>query len=256
MIRRDEIDGWVLITQHDHAGLACEIMGYWGNDSFSKPKPADEVLFAIREHDSGWMEWDALPKLNPPTGYPANFMEMESKDQSEIWARCYKAHAGEHPYASSLIALHFAKFNQKSIEKDPSDENARALKHDLKHFVADKLGIEIANSNPGEIPRDVKINLKLLQIGDIVSLTLCRGWKSIEITDVPLSYSAESATLKMESPDGLNYIIAPYPFGEPLLNFRIECRRLGCKTFSDNEEYREMLKRAEYETLDFTIRKV
>lgn len=256
MIRRDENEGWVLINQHDHAVLAADIMDYWGSAGFSRPEPGDEMLLAVREHDSGWMQWDALPRLNRDTGEPANFLEMEPKDQTEIWTRCYQAPGREHPYASSLIALHFARFNQKAIDKDPSDESAVTLKRAMKRFVAQNLGIDIKNGNLGEVPEEVKINLKLLQIGDIISLTLCHGWKSIVITDVPRSDSVKSTTLKMESPDGFNFVIAPYPFSEPLLNFSIKCRKLGSKIFPDDAEYRDKLSRAEYETLDFTIRKV
>ena len=251
MIRRDENNSWLLITQHDHAGLAGEIMEYWGNESFSGPEPRDEVLFAIRQHDSGWKEWDAFPKIEPGSGHPANFMEMDSADHSEIWERSFRGYGAEHSYAAALTALHFARFNQRTLDKDPSDKSALRLKEEIKQFIADKLGVELGV----DIPMDVKVNLKLLQIGDIMSLTLCHGWKSIEITEVPVDYSGNSTTLKMESPDGFNYTVSPYPFNLPQLKFSIVCRRLGRKVFSGDKEYRDMLSRAAREKLEFTISK-
>jgi Protein of unknown function (DUF3891) len=256
MIRREDKDNWVLITQDDHSRLAGEIMEYWGNERFSGPEPREEVLFAVREHDSGWKEWDAFPKVDPESGYPANFAEMDTKDQSEIWKRCFMANAQEHPYASSLTALHFAKFNQHNIDKYPLDKYSLLLKKEIRQFVADKLGIEFTDSPQAEIQADVKVNLKLLQIGDIVSLTLCHGWRSIEIADVPLDYTGNSIILKMEAPDGLNYTVTPYPFSKPQLNFSIACRRLGSKVFSDDKEYRDMLSRAVQEKLEFKISKL
>jgi len=255
MIRRDENSSWLLITQHDHAGLAGEIMECWGNESFSGPEPRDEVLFAIREHDSGWEEWDASPKIDPESGHPANFMEMGSAEHTEIWERSFRAPGSEHSYAATLIALHFAKFNQRTLDKDPSDKSALRLKEEIKQFIADKLGIELTDSLQAGVPADVKVNLKLLQIGDIMSLTLCHGWKSIEITEAPIDYSGNSATLKMESPDGFNYTVSHYPFNLLRLKFCIACRRLGRKVFSGDKEYRDMLSRAVREKLEFTISK-
>ncbi len=253
MIRREEENGWLLITQHEHAELAGEIMEYWGNEMFSVPEPRDEVLFAISEHDAGWRQWDASPKVDAPSGHPANFSEMDTRDQSEIWEHCFRDHEAEHPYASILIALHFAKFNQHNLDRDPSDENSRMLKSELGKFIKDKAGVELNGFSLDEVPRDIKVNLKLLQIGDIVSLTLCHGWKSIEIMDAPIDYSGDSRTLKMESGDGLNFTVEPYPFSEPQLNFSILCRRVAAASFANDAEYRHEYENAELEKLYFKI---
>jgi len=255
MIRREQNDGWILITQDDHAKLSGQVIAHWGNNEFAKPEPFDEVLFALREHDSGWKEWDSMPKVNPETGYPANFMEMSSQDQCEIWSRCYKSHSTTHPYASTLIALHFSKFNQSNIRKDTNNELANSLLNNMKRFVADKLDLKVSNSHLERIPDDLRINLKLLQIGDIISLNFCHGWRSIKITEVPFDYNGSEATLKIESKDGFNYTIAPYPFNKSNLKFNIKGKKLGMKSFSDDEELRERLNNSKYETLDFTIRK-
>ena len=255
MIRREEEIGWLLFTQHEHAELAGEIMGYWGNESFSAPEPRDEVLFAITEHDAGWRHWDASPKLDAPSGVPANFSEMETSEQSVIWERCFRDHAAEHPYASVLIALHFAKFNQHNLDREPSDKNAGMLKTELGKFIKDKVGVELNGFSLDDMPRDIRVNLKLLQIGDIVSLTLCHGWKSIEIKDAPLDYSGSCKTLKMKSKDGLNYTVEPYPFSEPQLNFSILARRLVSSSFANDDEYRRVYESAELERLYFKISK-
>lgn len=255
MIRREEKNGWLLITQHDHAGLAGEIMAYWGNESFSVLEPRDEVLFAVGEHDAGWRQWDASPKIDASSGVPANFSEMDTYDQSVIWEHCFRDHAAEHQYASVLIALHFAKFNQHNLDRDPSDENAGMLKAELGKFIKDKVGAELNGFSLDDIPLDIKVNLKLLQIADIMSLTLCHGWKSVEIKDAPLDYSGNCKTLKMESEDGLNYTVEPYPFSQPRLSFSILGRRLFSTSFTDDAEYRSAYENAELEKLYFKISK-
>ena len=255
MIRRKKNGGWILITQHDHAELSGQIMTHWGNSEFARPNPYDEVLFAVREHDSGWKEWDSLPKINPDTGYPANFTEMSFQDQDDIWRKCYKPYSQDQPYASCLVALHFSKFSRNNLRKDPGNQVAESLHRELKEFVANGLNLQISNGNIEEIPSEIIKNLKLLQIGDIISLALCHGWKSIEITEVPYDYNGSETTLQIKSEDGFNYTVTPYPFDEPALKFSIQVRSLHSKTFSGDEELREMLSASRYENLDFTIRK-
>lgn len=253
MIRRDEKDGWILISQHDHAELSGEIMKYWGNKEFGGLD--SEVLFAIGEHDNGWKEWDSSPKVNSVSRYPMNFLEMSSSDQSEIWRRCFKRHSANHPYASALIALHFGKLNEKSLNKNSNNGMARALQIEISDFVSDMLKINISNSDLNSLPKDVQVNLRLVQVADIISLTLCHGWLSIGIEDVPVSYNGSTAILNLKSIDGSNYVMAPYPFSQPLINLQVEGRRLGQKKFSGDAELREMLAESRREVLHFSIRR-
>lgn len=253
MIRRDNNGGWILITQHDHAVLSGQIMLHWGNDKFVKPEPYDEVLFAIKEHDSGWKDWDSSPKINTENGFPANFTEMSPHDQAVIWSKCYRSNSSDHPYASALTALHFSKFNSSNLKKDPENEQLKLLQLDMRGFISEVLGFNISNGSTNRIPDDIRVNLKMLQIGDILSLTLCHGWRSIEITETPMDYSGTQTTLKMESEDGLNYRISPYPFGNSSLEFNIVGKNLHTKSFANDQELRDAIDTSKDQTLAFTI---
>jgi len=255
MIRRDKNGGWILIVQHDHALLSGQIMAKWGNEDFVKPDPCDEVLFAVREHDSGWGQWDSKPKINPENGYPANFTEMSPHEQSVIWGECYRSHSSKHSYASALIALHFLKFNGNNLKKDPDNKQLKLLQIDIKDFISKELNINISNSNSDVIPDEIKVNLKMLQIGDIISLALCHGWRSIEITETPIDYNGSETTLNIESEDGFNYTITPYPFDEPYLEFHVTGKNIDRKSFLNDQELRDIIKITKDESLDFTIRK-
>src|SRR3990172_1086690 len=255
MIRRDVKEGWVLINQHDHAELSGEIMTFWGNKEFLRPEPYDEVLFAIRGHDNGWKEWDSSPRINPVNQYPMNFIEMTSSDQAYIWRRCFKRHSVEHPYASALIALHFGKLNEKSLNKNLNNNMAKSLHSEIIDFVSNMLNINASDLNLSSFPKDVQVNLGLVQIGDIISLALCHGWSSNKIKYAPLNYDSSLSTLSLESSDGSNFTIRPYPFAEPLLRFQVRGRKLKQKKFSNDAELRQMLNQTEYETLQFSIRK-
>lgn len=253
MIRRDDADGWILITQYDHAVLSGRIMERWGNETFSSPEPSEETLFAVREHDCGWTQWDSSPKINPENGYPANFMEMETSDQTDIWKRSFESHADAHPYASALTALHFARFNRKLLSRDPSDTHAKSLEAAINRFVSRQLDIDV--SKPGGVPSGIRTNLRLLQVGDIISLALCHGWDQMDIADVPVDYEGGSTKLFLKSDDGFNFTLSPYPFSGALLDLSVEGLRLNRKSYSDDGDLRHALEDAPRVTLDFTIGK-
>ena len=105
------------------------------------------------------------------------------------------------------------------------------------------------------LPPDVKINLRFVQVGDIISLTLCHGWEEMEIKDVPLSYEGGAALIKMTSSDGFNFTMDPYPFREPVIRCSVPALRLSRKTFASDDDLRSALKDAEPIALDFTIGK-
>lgn len=255
MVRRDNNGGWILITQNDHSVLSGLIMEHWGNEAFAKPDPYEEVLFAIKNHDLGWKDWDSKPKINPENGYPANFTEMSPFDQSVIWSKCFRSHSSDHSYASALIALHFLKFNNSNLRKDPYNKHLKLLQLDIRDFISKELDFIITENDLGEIPEQVSANLKLLQIGDIISLTFCHGWRSIEITEAPVDYEGSETTLVMESQDGFNYTISPYPFNRDLLKLHIAAKHLKRKIFSNNVELREAIDNSDNLKLDFTLRK-
>ena len=254
MIRRESGEGWVLVTQHSHALLSFRMMNFWGNEKFSKIVPEDEVLTAVREHDCGWRETDSSVDFNPRNGFPRSFTEMRTGEQLAIWSDCFESHAESHPYASVLIALHFSRFNEKNIARDPGDAAALSLREKIGGFVSEKLGISPGGGDlNGRIPPDVRTNLRLLQVGDVMSLALCHGWRSLAIDDVPVNYSGDAVEIALESQDGLNYSISPNPFSENFLSFKVRGARLGKKSFDGHQELDDARGRAPGETLAFTV---
>ena len=65
-----------LITQPDHAQLARRVMEHCVPLA-ARPR-RDVILRAIGEHDNGWMEEDAAPRVNPTTGF-TEVLKQEGK---------------------------------------------------------------------------------------------------------------------------------------------------------------------------------
>jgi tartrate-resistant acid phosphatase type 5 len=87
MLLRADGDDAIVIGQPAHAWLSGQLARAWGNERFPAPEPWEEVCLAAEQHDLGMAEWERAPKLNPQTGLPRSFMELELDDHLEIWWR-------------------------------------------------------------------------------------------------------------------------------------------------------------------------
>jgi len=253
MIRRELKNGWVLFTQNDHAVLAGDIMKYWGNNRFSPIERTKDVLYAINNHDSGWIEWDKHPEINMENHYPANFMEMSSEQQSQIWTESFENGFYEHSYSSALIALHFSKLNEKSLSGNPEDHVSLELQKRINSLVASVFDINYNSLKENELSPETMTDLKFVQIGDIISLALCHGWTSSQLIDVPVDYENNTVDIKLVSEDGFNYKIDPNPFSEKKVNVSINGKRILKKKFDNNEQLRSILEKLQLERFYFTI---
>lgn len=253
MIRKELKRGWILFTQNDHARLAGDIMKHWGNEMFSGIEPFGEVMHAIDNHDLGWIAWDNLPKINESSGYPANFMEMHASEQKEIWSDSFENDYKNHSYSSALIALHFSKLNEKSLMNDPEDKDALELQEKINNLIDSVFDINYTSLMDNNLPADVMTNLKFVQIGDIISLALCHGWKSTELLETPVDYEGNTIDMSIKSEDGFRYIIEPNPFSREKLDIDITGRRLLKKMFASDEELRIELSKSQPEKFYFTI---
>lgn len=107
----------VLVTQSDHAHLAAELLSLWRLDGFPAHPRRDDILFAVREHDNGWREEDAVPRLDD-AGRPLDFRQAALPQRVEIWQRGVERYAETRPYAARLIAEHALAVHQDRLGQD------------------------------------------------------------------------------------------------------------------------------------------
>ena len=142
----------------------------------------------------------------------------------------------------------------KSLKKNPENRTAKKFKENIHQFVDEKLKIQKRGKASNRyLPMDVRINLRFLQVGDIISLALCHGWRSTVIENVPLNYKNDLITLGINSEDGLNYQISPNPFSDKDLRFDIRGKKLHSRKFSSQEELDKAFDNSEDVELTFTI---
>ena len=103
MIVRTFPDRIELITQPDHARLAGQIIEHCV-DLASRSKRAS-ILRATAEHDSGWIELDAAPGVNPATGDVVDFVHAPLEVRQGAWRRAVTRVADD-PWAAAMVAQH------------------------------------------------------------------------------------------------------------------------------------------------------
>ncbi len=255
MLRREIEGGWFLVHQREHAVLAYTIMKYWADEPFYRPDYYDEVLFAIREHDSGWECWDRHPRINE-NRHPRSFMEMETEEKVKIWASCYSRWLDDHPYAAALIAIHFYLFNERILAREPGNPHALGLRNEVARLVEEVLNVRLTEVGRGRLPRPFDFDLRLLQIGDALSLTVCHGWRSCKMDPVPCADGYGPCRVEMVAAGEHAYVVeGPYPFTESELHLKVRGVRLERRCFDDDLDLRRAVEAAPRETMDVVIRR-
>ena len=276
VIRRPYDNGWVVISQMDHAQLSGALMARWGNETFASPTPEAEVLFAISEHDNGWHEWERVPEIHPETGYPLQFNELRFEPFSAIWRRGTERHRKTHPYASLILALHAASLARRRLEKasrpHEGQEGDRFLGEEwpdteaarLRAFIFEMEQLRIAlfdavmaesQRKREELQAECKANFRLLQVGDFVSLELCCGLcEPFTIDQVPALGGGRPLSVQFEPVSKDTVAVSPYPFSQPDVTVAVPGRILRQKVFTSREELRIHLERADPIHLSFCFR--
>jgi len=218
IVRRDGADGapvWLVVRQADHARLAGRMVALARHPELVAHPWRREILLAVAEHDNGWWEEDAAPRLDPETGGPTDFRSLPPQARREVWERGVERLATETPYAAALIAGHFLRVGA-AIGKDAADAE---LRDRLARRQTELLAA--AGAEPADAARDDA----WLRLGDELSLVAATrdenlfgapGWR-IELT--PLDTYAELRT-------------EPFPWAAAT-RFELEARRLALRRFPD-----------------------
>lgn len=198
MIRRDDDDHWLLISQVDHAQVAAEIAAAWGNERIAGLPLPELLVTAIRHHDDGWREWARSPRVDPETGQPRNFTEMPMREATVLWSQSIAVCSGEadtpqksdetpgrlSPLAGLWVSRHFCWLAAKAIESRQDDiEDCRALQRFLDtqselQTVLRRQAARDFESRGLELDGLIENGFRCLQFFDGLSLWLCCAQRS------------------------------------------------------------------------------
>lgn len=224
MIVRQDNRSFLLITQPDHARLARDIVSAVRTERVLDTAARDTILYATQEHDNGWLEVDAQPTIDEPTGRPCDFISGPAHVKHELWPRGVRRAAEVDPRAGALIAQHAVTvYSYRSAEPEwqPFFAAMIAMRDELLHRLA---------SLDGAAREAFDREYRCVRLGDSFSLQFCNGWTAAQQT---LGYEA--------SLRGSTLLIAPDPFAGASVSLRVLARRIPARVYRSDADLRAAL---------------
>jgi len=225
VIVRPARDHLQLITQPDHAHLSRAIMEQCVPLA-SHPR-RETILHAIAEHDNGWAEEDAAPRVNPVTGQVFDFITAPKDVRQGVWPRGIE-HLRDDPWAAALVAQHALNI----YERFRTEEEWAPFFDTIETARGAMLR---ASGQPFE---DLVADYQFVRLADVISLTFCTGW-----TD---EQRAGERIIQLSDP---RVVVTPDIFGGVEIPIAIAAREIRRQQFSSDAELRHAVNAAKPTTL-------
>jgi hypothetical protein len=226
MILRADGDSLVAITQSDHARLAADLMALWHRSDFRAHPRRDEILFAIREHDNGWREADAAPRIDPESGRPRAFFAVPPGERMEIWNRGVARHRNR-PFAALLIVDHARRLHAGSRGQEAWADFFGGL---------DTLRGELLTAS-GADPAAVDLDGRWVELADALSLAACSGRPDAFVcNDLWVQTTGEALAIE------------PFPLAGSTV-FEVACRRIPDRLYRHDLDFALTLAQAHWQQL-------
>ena len=241
MMLADHPDGMVAVTQPAHAWLSGQLARAWGNERFGTVDPREEVCLAAEQHDVGMTEHDLAPTLDPDTGLPQTFTNIEVPLHLHMWTEGPARLLAQSRYAALLASLHAsALYANRS-----SDPEVAAFLERRRSFEAD------LRATLDEGDSRIARNQRLLWTWDGLSLALILDWAPWTAEEVPAAGDARAAVHLAER--GGAHTLDPWPFASERVTVQTEGRLLRGR-FSEREALLRALARAPWVALTYELR--
>lgn len=252
-------DDFLLVRQTDHAALAGELARHWGRDPFRRPEPFAAVALAADRHDNGWQEWEERPRLNPATRVPYQFTELPVEEHLTLYLRGVDRVVAQDRYAGLLVNLHCTGLYNRRYGIDPSiptrqftPDEQRIIQDFRTRLEAQQRQLKAALGLTDETT--LWTNYKLLQIYDRLSLYLCMPpLRAGSLKPAPTAGGGPDVELTFRPRDEQAVVVTPYPFDSDPLPVRVPTRRIPGRPYDSDEQLREILDRAAFDTRALTL---
>ncbi len=248
MIRRtiqlpDGQTAWILIEQREHARLSAELSG-WIAPAQMSARDVEQVEWAIRHHDDGWLSWDSAPSLDAE-GRPLAFDEMSVADANPIWAHSIDAARQFGELSGYMVARHFLALRAQSPSAAQTDAVAFASKYEplaeewLKTWLA-------TQPERRQAIQDAEDALERLRWADLLSLRLCG-----DLPETPVLVSGPGGIeqelslvgaerLGLEQP--LTYCLDPWPPMPLKREYQLQAHQVPEKRYADVQELKQAMR--------------
>lgn len=168
MICRELKEAWIMIEQHQHGLIAGKFANAFNSKLFLESKRKDEAIYAIYEHDRGWIDLDDSPFLNTSEGTPYTFMDFPIAVKLAFYSKGLEEVQAKSPYAAMLCSLHFERLLVQADIEHPAFTKYMEQERQRRDHIQKELGITDVVTE-GELI----FHSWVLQFCDDLSLYLC-----------------------------------------------------------------------------------
>lgn len=165
MVIREQAEHFIMIEQHEHARLSGEIAKHLKTEYFIQEKVRQDVIYAITQHDRGWIRLDADPIWNEVTKAPYYFVDYPYAVKLKMYQVGIQEVESENPYAGYLVSYHFSSFPDIKNGTDPFSNSFNQEEKERQNQLRKQLG-SIQET-------EMEQHYHLLQLCDDLSLYVC-----------------------------------------------------------------------------------
>jgi hypothetical protein len=232
-----------VITMREHLAMCGQMARAYGNNTFERLDPYEEVVYAVDNHDRGWDDYDQNPGIDPNTQLPYLMSRTPTPDAVKTNKASPDFNEVYHPYSGLLSSMHtWGLYNKRygltqfvirgrTAPTIPVQNTARPqidamLAEEVER--QQRLKSKLAASPKTQLWLDEKRvfqNYKQLTFFDTLSLYF-HLYHASERGDevyvhVPMNAEADSNVIVKKVSDGV-YSLDPFPFANDRL--KLTCR--------------------------------
>lgn len=216
-----------------HNDLTEQFVRAFGNETFERPEPFEEMVYVVSHHDRGWADFDENPILDPASGLPRGLGTAPIPEGQETSRLSPDFNENRHPYCGLLSSmhswgLHHARYGFSNFSTRPGGPKSVPIAGPNADKIQAMLDSEIARQerlkgalaeNPetrGWIEdQHLNQNYKQLQFFDTLALYFNLRHESERTEEVyihvPMNAGQDTEVTVKPLGDG-KYSVSPFPF--------------------------------------------
>jgi len=215
------------IRQEDHAAFAGFLLEHWLDHGFPHHPNREAIIRAAHQHDNGWHQFDATPRLDPKTKLPVDFQRITPEETFQIWMEGSQRFVESDPLVALLITHHAYALHEHISRRIGIWQEFFTNLAKRRAALRDSLGLQ---------HNDIERLYSYLRMADIFSLQFCMN-RALG-AERPERYAGYNYRR-----DGNQFQFRPFPFTSRQLVYRLPTYPLERTGYDDPQALQAAMKK-------------